>query len=114
MKQAIAQTAGNIHAYRARITIAVIGACALAAAFYGYNLYSLISNTVAIKQVQSQSAAASSAISDLNARYLKVSGTITPDVIAKYGFKPGLVSVYITRTRAAAANHNLVARGHEL
>jgi hypothetical protein len=115
MKRVLVQTAENVHTYRMNITLALLVASALCAAFYAMNLYSLVSRTVALRHVESQLTAVSGAISDLDATYLTLTSAITPDTLAAHGFTAGKVTAYIMRSEATAfAQPTLVARaGHE-
>lgn len=106
--------ANQIHEYRAYITMVILGACFITAAFYGYNLYSLVSKTVSINKIESKAAALASTINDLDSKYLKLSSEITPDALSQYGLEPGVVAVYITKQTASASLGNLARGGHEL
>ena len=114
MKRAIAETADRINDYRANITTALLGAAILAAILYAFNLYALISRTVAIGQTEKQSAAISSVISALDGQYLKLTSAITPDTLAEHGLTSGQVSIYITRPSRTASIGDLASVGHEL
>jgi hypothetical protein len=117
MKRVLVNTAENVHAHRMNITIAILCASVLCAAFYAMNLYSLVSRTVALRQAERQVTAVSSAISDLDSTYLTLTSAITPDTLAAHGFTAGKVAAYIKRSEmtASAQQPTLVARaGHEL
>jgi len=117
MKRVLVNTAENVHAYRMNITIAILCASVICAAFYAMNLYSLVSRTVAIRQIERQVTAISSVISDLDSTYLTLTSNITPDTLAAHGFTAGKVAAYIKRGQASASavQSTLVARaGHEL
>jgi hypothetical protein len=115
MKQAIATTAENVHAHRAAITVALLIGCAICALFYAVNLYSLISRTVAIRQAEGSAASLSSAISALDATYLKLTSAITPDTVSAHGLSVGQVSAYIKRSQSTASIMPALAQvGHEL
>ncbi|HEX7724613.1 MAG TPA: hypothetical protein VF438_02670 [Candidatus Paceibacterota bacterium] len=116
MKRVLVNTAENVHAYRMNITLAILFASAICAAFYAMNLYSLVSRTVAIRQVERQLTSVSSAISDLDSQYLILTSNITPDTLASHGFTAGKIAAYIKRSQAtASAQPTLVASaGHEL
>lgn len=92
----------------------LISACAIAALFYAVNLYRLVSNSIALRQIESRSVALTSSLGDMNARYLKIMSAITPDAVGKQGLVPAQVSLYITRPSATASIGNLAQRGHEL
>jgi len=114
MKRAIARTAEEMHAYRANITLAILAGCVLAAAFYAVSLYSLISHTVALRQIEGSITAVSSEIAGLDSQYLALSSAVTPDMLAAHGFSAGQVSLYITRSAPTASIPALAQGGHEL
>ncbi len=97
-----------------KLNAAILGTCAISAVFYAINLYSLISHTVAMQQTEGRAVLLASALSSLDAEYLKLTSAITPDALAEHGLVPGQVSLYITRPAATAAIGNLAAHGHEL
>lgn len=103
--------------YIANITTAVFAGILVTTLFYATNLYSLVSRTVAVKQVEKETATLSSSLSTLDAEYLRLSSAITPDAMTKHGLSQAQVSVYITRpaaTASAASVINLARGGHEL
>lgn len=114
MKKAITTTAGELHAYRAMITLAILAASPLCAVFYAFNLYSMISRTVALRHAESAITAASTDVGRLDAEYLKLAASVTPDLLASHGLAEGKVSLYITRTAATASLPALAQGGHEL
>lgn len=86
----------------------------VSAVFYAINLYNLVSHTVAMQQTERRTVLLSSALSSLDAEYLKLTAAITPDTLAEHGLVPGQVSLYITRPAATASINSLAAGGHEL
>ena len=98
MTKIIAQTYTYTNGYRAYITYALIGMSILLASIYAMNVYAVVSRTVAIRHVSLQSASLSSAVQELDARYLGLSGKITPDAVRLHGMRQGEVSAYISRT----------------
>lgn len=114
MKRTIVNTAEHIHDHMIKLNAVILGACLIAAVFYAVNLYSLISHTVAIQRTESRTILLDSALGELDSEYLKLSGAITPDVLAEYGLVPGHVSLYITRPASTASAGNLARAGHEL
>lgn len=94
-----------------KLNAAILGACAISALFYAVNLYSLISHTVAMQQIEGRAVLLASALSSLDAEYLKLTSAITPDALAEHGLVPGKVSLYVTRPASTAS---LAAGGHEL
>lgn len=78
---------------------------------YGISLYSIISNTVALQQVQKQTEALATEIEVLDGEYLKLSSTITPDTLSAYGLEAGEVSFFISRSNSLG---RVALGGHEL
>ncbi|MCX6715679.1 MAG: hypothetical protein NT077_01525 [Candidatus Taylorbacteria bacterium] len=114
MKRVIVSTAGHIHDHRAKLSLVILSACVLVAVFYAVNLYTLVSHTIAIKQIESRAASLSGSLSALDAEYLKLTSTITPDILAEHGLVAGEVSLYITRPAPTASAGNLASLGNEL
>lgn len=114
MTKAIAQTYTTIHGYRLQITVAVLFACALSVIAYAFNVYAVVSHTVALGKVQAAISATASDVNDLDAKYLELSSTLTPDTLSRYGFSEGKVTAFIPRTAATASlSRALAASGHE-
>ena len=101
MTRAIAQTYTIAKDYRAQIAYVVLAACAGLMLVYGFNLYNVINRTIALRQVESKEVAIQSSLAALNAQYLELSSTITPDTLHTYGFTQGQVSEYISRNSSA-------------
>lgn len=115
MKRVLANTAEQVHAYRANITLALLCATALCVMWYAVNLYSLVSRTIALRQTEKSIASVSSQVSDLDSQYLKLTSSVTPDELANYGLSEGKVAVYIKRNQSTASLLPTLAQsGHEL
>ena len=114
MKRVIVNTAGQVHAYRAAITLGLLGLSAIFAIFYAVNLYSMVSHTVALRQTESAISSVSNALGELDSQYLKLSSAITPDALAEHGLSAGHVSLYIKRSAATASIPTLAQGGYEL
>lgn len=98
MTKAIAQTYTVAKDFRAEIAYVVLAASVGLALVYGFNLYRVVTETIALRTVQSQEVALQSSLSDLNAKYLDLSSRITPDTLRQYGFSQGQVAEYINRS----------------
>lgn len=96
--------------YRLRGTQAFMAVCAMLAIMYGSNLYSVISNTVALQHLNSQSQALTTDVEKLDSQYLNLSSKITPDTLNSYGLQKGEVSFFISR---AASLGRVAIRGNE-
>lgn len=111
MTKAIAHTYITIHGYRRQITMALLAASAVCAFIYAINLYRVISHTIALRQVTAEMASLDASMSKLDARYISISHTITPDSLAARGFEQGKVSAFISRT---ASLGRIASAGYEL
>lgn len=108
MTKAIAQTYTIAHLYRRTITSALIMACIVSALFYAANLYRVISHTIALQQIAQETKTLNASVQELDAQYLTISKSITPDVIRSYGYGQASVKAFISRTslgRVALAGH---------
>ena len=111
MTKAIAHTYTTVHTYRRQITLWLMAACLVCAVIYAANVYSVISHTVALQKIETQSASIESSVRSLDGKYLELSGNITPDLLRSHGFTSGSVSAYITRS---ASLGSVAISGHEL
>ena len=111
MTQAIASTYDTAKAYRKEVTYALIGVCVFMVGIYMFNVYRMISNTVAMEKIVTQTTELQSKVQALDGQYLQLSGKITPDTLKTRGFVQGKVSAYIPRNASLGS----VARvAHEL
>ena len=95
MTKAIALTYSIAHDYSIQIAYSLLAACLLLAVAYGFNVYGVISHTVALQHVELETASLSSSVSSLDAQYLNLSSGITPAIMQSHGFTQGHVSAYI-------------------
>ena len=70
------------------------------ALLYALNMYSIISETVAMQKIEVQTMALEGSMDKLDAQYMAISNKITPDIAKEYGLEQGNVSTYIPRTRS--------------
>ncbi len=108
MTKAIAQTYTIAHMYRRTITSALLAACIVSALFYAANLYRVISHTVALQNIASETKALNASVQELDAQYLGISKNITPDAIRSYGYNQAPVKAFISRAslgKVALAGH---------
>jgi hypothetical protein len=111
MTKALAQTYTTIHTYRVFIMRLLCVGCALATVWYGINVYSAISRTIAASHVSAQANALSNEVNQLGSRYISLSNAASPSALSSYGMTPGTVSAYIPRT---ASLGSVALSGHEL
>ena len=117
MTKIIAQTYTVTTPYRAYFTSVLCAGCLMAAFLYAISLYHIISRTVALEHVNSQSAVLTGQVEALDSRYLDLSSANPADALASYGLQAGQVAAYIPRsagTASAASLGTLAAGGHEL
>jgi hypothetical protein len=98
MSKAITQTYTLAIEYQKQIMLALLGACAFLVIIYAANVYTIIRNTVAIKQAESQVTVLSTKVDTLDKQYLELANKITPDALKGYGLAAGKVSSYISKT----------------
>lgn len=118
MTKAIANTYDLIGENLKRINHVFLGACLFLIILYAFNIFSVISRTVALQKVEAQISTLGSSVNNFDSEYLHLSGRITPDNLTAYGMSQGKVSEYITRLSGSnlgvAENFNHVATVHEL
>jgi len=122
MTRTIVNTASYIQDHMVKLTLAVIGMCVIVALFYVMNLHTLISRTLAIKQIENKIILVSSALSKLDSEYFALSNAITPDSMKQYGLSQGQISLYITRNQSlgrlgdssGTVTNKLASLSHEL
>ncbi len=111
MNRAIAHTFSFHKEYKTIISYGLLGACALLGMIYSINLFSMISNTIAVKNLRSESNQIARSLEELDGQYLAISSNITPDKLSRYGLEQGKVSLFITKT---ASLGRVALSGHEL
>ena len=111
MTKAIVDTIKVTHSYRTQMTYVLIAGCFLMIAVYVFNVFRVISSTVALQNVQNQTAALESNVENLDTKYLELSSQITPDTLVTHGFSAGKVSNYISRNVSLGS---VATGGHEL
>jgi len=111
MTRAAAQTITVTMQYRKEIIRAFLAVCAFLVILYAVNVYSALSDSVALQNAELQIAELSKTVEDLDAQYLTLSSTLTPDKFQEYGLSQGKVSAFITKSasigRAAFAGNDL-------
>ncbi|MDE2037927.1 MAG: hypothetical protein KGI69_01725 [Patescibacteria group bacterium] len=114
MTKTIARTYDTAFENRSRITAILLSACLFMALFYAYDVYSVVSKTVALEKVSRQTTAVSGAISALDGSYIALLGSVTPDALGAYGLEAGQVAAYIPLSAPTASLGGLASAGHEL
>jgi len=93
MQKIISKTYTVSRDYRTNITAVFVVVCACVALMYAVNLYEVIARTVAVKKLNAQTAILSQSVESLDSQYLKLTSSLTPDVVAKHDLTPGHVSL---------------------
>ena len=104
---------------RLKIAYFMMAACLVLATVYAFNVYRLVSHTVALQKLQATSSSLENNVQKLDSEYLTLSSKITPDTIKQHGFKEGEVTAYISRTPLTAKGADttfsrVAVGGHEL
>lgn len=111
MTKAIAASYNVITEYRASLTSFLLLASCIVAGLYIFNIYELVSKTVALRQINEETVALAGKVENLDVTYLSLASRVTPENLSAYGLKQGSVSEYIPRTasadRVAMVSHEL-------
>jgi len=97
MNKIIAHTYSQTNKFRAYITYALFGICALSMIAYVFNIYTVISHSVALQQTETNIAKVSETIQKLDTQYIGLSNRITPELVRAHGMSEGKVTSYISR-----------------
>lgn len=111
MTKALAHTYTTVHTYRVIIMRVLCVMCAVATLWYGINVYSAISRTIAAENITKEASALSNTVNQLGSDYIKLSHSASPNALTQYGMKLGQVSAYIPRTTSLGT---VALSGHEL
>ncbi len=103
MTYAIAKTYSVTMQFRKEITFALLAACAFLVLIYSMNVYSVLSNSVALDRAEKEIASLSTSIQELDSKYLAISSELTPDVLGQYGLSRGKASAFITKSTSIGA-----------
>ena len=111
MTKIATQTYTTVHNHSIFIMRLLFVGCFLAAAWYGINIYSAISHTIAAERVSAQADAIGNSMNQLDAQYIGLADSASPSALSAYGLSQGVVSVYIKR---GASLGSVALSGHEL
>lgn len=112
MTHTLVHTYSTIHAHRRHITLALLAACMVMAMIYVVDLYRVVSHSVALQHIGTQTASIDAAINKLDAEYITLSRSISPDMVKAQGLGQAPVSAFISRT--ASLGRSSALSGHEL
>lgn len=96
--KAVTITYTQINEYRSYITYALFAICAILASLYTFNIYKMVSYSVALQRVEVESLKLATAVQKLDTQYIELSNKVTPDLVRSYGMSEGKVANYISRT----------------
>ncbi|MEK7646495.1 MAG: hypothetical protein AAB381_02265 [Patescibacteria group bacterium] len=98
MTQTIARTYEQSEGYRVYITYALASLCAFAIVMYMFNMYRVISYSVALQGTEADTVTVQKSVQELDMKYISLSNRITPDLVHARGMSEGTVTSYISRT----------------
>ncbi len=98
MTKAITYTYSAAQEYRKYIAYAFICASMVMAIIYGFNIYSVISRTIATERLEARTASLQGTVQELDARYISLSDKVTPDAAKSFGLHETAVTAYIPKT----------------
>jgi hypothetical protein len=107
MTKAITKTYSFTKEYSAVMTQIVMAGAIFMAILYAINVYSIVSRTVAMKDIESKAAKLQSSVQDLDAQYISLTNKITPDMARHYGLEESQVTAYIPRTPSLGSAQTL-------
>ena len=110
MAKAIALTYTVAKDYTNKITGTILLLCAFFAILYGINIFKTITRTVSIQRAQTEITALSSQVSALDSQYLKLSASVTPNILASYDLSHGHISHFISMSPTV---DHFALTGHE-
>ena len=111
MTKTLAQTYTTIHTYRVNIMRLLCVGCALATVWYGINVYSAISHTIAAEHVSADASALSNSVNALGSRYIQLADLASPNAVSAHDMTVSAVTTYIPRT---ASLGSVALSGREL
>jgi hypothetical protein len=103
MTKIIAKTYSLADDNRAMITKTLLAGCLVMAFLYAFNMYSVITKTVAAQVIEKQMVTLASSVQKLDAHYITLSNKITREMASDYGLMQGQVSAYISRTKSVGS-----------
>ena len=83
--------------YRPHAARFFLGMSVLLAGWYIASVYGMVGNTMAVRSINTQVAALSNEVKDLDSAYLSLSGSITSSRIKAHGLHEGEVTSFIPR-----------------
>lgn len=110
MTKIIATTYVRMNESRVYITYALLGICAILVSVYIFNIYSMISRSVALQHIEVESSKLATAVQKLDTKYIELSNMITLDLVRSRGMSEGKVASYISRTTSLGV---VSLSGHE-
>jgi hypothetical protein len=111
MTKVITRTYSLTKEYQSLLIGTLFIGCIVSAVLYAFNIYSIVTKTVAVGKIEAQTASVEKTVQVLDTQYILLSNKITPEMAKSYGLHEGVVSAYIPRTtslgRAQESSSNL-------
>jgi hypothetical protein len=111
MKKMTTQAYTFTQNYRAMLVSGILCGCFLLSLFYAFTVYRAVSLAVAMQHVNADIRAVDTNVGMLEAQYIAISRTITPDSLVVHGFSKGTVTGYVPRV---SPSHGVAFVGYEL
>ena len=102
MTQVVLKNLNSMLFYRERIFIALVAAVVIASCSYAFLLQKAIMNVVAREKISAEIRTTSTAVSELEAKYLTAKNTINIELAHAKGFKNAEVSNFISKKSLTA------------
>ncbi len=93
-----------------RVTQVLLTGCLVMALLYAYNMYLVITRTVAAQNAEKQTTTLADSVQGLDTQYIALSNKINPDMAKDFGLHEGNVAVYISRTGSVGAANTVVSQ----
>lgn len=104
MTQILTKTYSLAEENRITITKTLLLGSILMILMYAYNMYAVITKTVASQNLDKQVAQLEGSVQKLDSEYINLSNKITPEMAKEYGLEQPAVSAYISRTKSVGLN----------
>ncbi len=98
MTKAIAQTYNAFNENIKVVSYIFLVGSLILALVYTYSIFAVISNSVAIQNIEKKMTVLSSSVDELDSNYLSLSSNINPENLSEYGMTKGKVSQYISKS----------------
>ena len=111
MTKALAHTYTTIHTYRVNIMRLLCVGCLLAMVWYGINVYTAISRTIATEHISAVASDLSNSVNALGSQYIQLANLASPSALSAHGMTVSAVTSYISRTPSFGS---VALSGHQI